>query len=194
MRDRRRIQVAIFILCVAVALLLWRRSDNRPELDSRAVVTQVRQLNELATVRYTVQKIVGIKEQKTPVGEESILLIMQASVQAGIDLSQLAPDDVSFRPDGSVVIRIPAARILGTTVDEKETKVWDRQKTWWTPWVAYNIDLERQARMEGLKAVEQAARDMGILSQAERNAEQAIRGLLNLAGVRSVTIVPKGTS
>jgi hypothetical protein len=154
----------------------------------------VRQLNQLATVRYTVQKVVGIKEEKQPVGSESILLVMQARVEAGIDLSSLREQDVFHRPDGALVIRMPDAKILNVAVDEKQTKVWDRTKTWWTPWVPYNVDLERRARLEGLEAVRQGALEMGILKDAERSAESSIRGLLGLAGIKAVVILPASIS
>jgi Protein of unknown function (DUF4230) len=110
-------------------------------------------------------------------------------VQAGIDLASLRPEDVTVRPDGIVVLRLPPAKILNVSIDEKETKVWDRQKTWWTPWVAYGLDLEQRARLAGMEAVTQAAVDMGILPQAEKNAETSIRGLLGLAGVKEVQII-----
>jgi hypothetical protein len=158
------------------------------------VVAQIQQLNQLATVKYTVQKIVGLREDTLPVGSESILLIMQATVQAGIDLAHLREQDVTFRDDGTVVLRLPPAQVLTVAVDEKETKVWDRQKTWWTPWVPYSKDLEQRARLSGLESVRQAALDMQILKQAERNAETSIRALLNLAGAKSVVVIPAGVS
>ena len=37
------------------------------------------------------------------------------------------------RSDGTVVERLSAAKILNISFDEKETRVWDRQKTWRTP-------------------------------------------------------------
>src|SRR6185295_2205167 len=135
-------------------------------------------------------KVVGLREQKQPLGSEAILLIIQASVQAGIDLASLHADDVTLRSDGTVVVRLPAAKILNVSIDESETKVWDRTKTWWTPWVPYSLDLEQRARMAGVEAVNKAALDMGILGQAERNARTSIQGLLGLAGVKSVQIVP----
>jgi hypothetical protein len=73
-------------------------------------------------------------------------------------------------------------------IDDKETKVWDRQITWWTPWVPFNPDLERQARLVARDTIQQAALDMGILDQARRNAEAAIRSLLDTLGVKSVTV------
>jgi hypothetical protein len=190
--NRRRI--AILLIVLVGAFFATRRLIRKAEVDHQAVVAQVRQLNQLATVRYTVQKVVGIREQKQLIGEESILLVMQARVEAGIDLSNLREQDVSQRGDGTVVIRMPAAKILNVAVDEKETKVWDRQKTWWTPWVPYSPDLEQRARTAGLETVKQAALEMGILKDAERNAESSIRGLLNLAGVKSVVIIPGSVS
>ena len=189
MLDHRRAAAILLILLVCV-FLATRRYTRNSDAETHTVVTQVRQLNQLATVRYTVQKVVGIKEEKQPVGSESILLVMQARVEAGIDLSSLREQDVFHRPDGALVIRMPDAKILNVAVDEKQTKVWDRTKTWWTPWVPYSIDLEQRARVEGLESVKKAALDMGILKDAEQNAESSIRGLLGLAGVTSVVIIP----
>ncbi len=180
--------VAALIVIVLVALL-WRR-ERRPRFDPNAVLTRVQQLNQLTTVKYTIQKIVGLKDEKFPVGSESILLIMQANVEGGIDLASMHNDDVSVQPDGGVIVRLPEPRILNVSIDEKETKVWDREKTWWTPWIPYSLDLEQRARLAGLEAVKKTALDMGILDQAERNAETSIKGLLGLAGVKSVRIVP----
>ena len=185
---------AVLVLALAAAFLLFRRGGQKPELDARSVVTQVRQLNQLATVRYTVQKVVGLREQKDPVGSESILLVMQARVEGGIDLSGIKEEDVFRRPDGALVVRLPPARVLNVAVDENETKVWDRTKTWWTPWVPYSRDLEQRARVAGLESVKQSALDMGILKHAERNAESSIRGLLGLAGIQNVVILPAGMS
>jgi hypothetical protein len=186
-------------ICTSLALLIsipifWIfKHESRPRIDPPSVLAHIQRLNQLATVKYTIQKVIGLTEQKQPVGSESILLIVQATVQAGIDLASLGPDDVKVRSDGTVVVRLPAAKILTVSIDEKETKVWDRHKTWWTPWVAYSLDLEQRARLAGIEAAGQAALDMGVLTQAEQNAETSIRGLLGLAGVKAVQIsFPRG--
>jgi len=187
----------LLAICGALSLLisvpiLWISRREGPRIDPPSVLAQVQRLNYLATVKYTIQKVIGLTEQKKPVGSESILLIVQASVQAGIDLASMGPDDVKVRPDGTVVVRLPAAKILNAFIDEKETKVWDRYKTWWTPWVAYSLDLEQRARLAGVEAASQAALDMGILHQAELNAETSIRSLLGLAGVKAVQVIATG--
>ncbi len=154
--------------------------------DQPAVVYEIRQLSELVSVRYLVQKVVGLEEKKSPVGAEKLLIIVQASVLGGIDLSQIQPDDVRRRPDGQWLVRLPPARILHVNIDDKETKVWDRRITWWTPWVAPDPDLERQARLKAIEEIESSARDMGILRDARHNAEGTIRALLGSFGIRNV--------
>jgi hypothetical protein len=187
---RSHVAIGLLLILLGCVFLITRRPEPKPDLDPQAVVAQVRRLNQLSTVRYTVQKVIGLKEQKQPVGEESLLLVIQARVEAGIDLASLREQDIFRRSDGAIVVRLPPARILNVAVDVNETKVWDRAKTWWTPWVPYSIDLEQRARVEGLESVKKAALEMGILKDAERNAESSIRGLLGLAGVTSVVIVP----
>ena len=188
----RSVRVAVGLVLIAIGVALWlvRRAPSAGQLESPSILTQVRQLNQLASVKYTVQKVVAIREQKQPVGSESILLILQANVEAGIDLAGLHSEDVSVGPSNHVVIRLPRAQILHISIDEKQTKVWDRQKTWWTPWIPYSLDLEQRARVAGLEEIKQEAIGMGILGQAERNAIASIRSLLGLAGIKTVAVVP----
>jgi uncharacterized protein DUF4230 len=157
--------------------------------DLPVVVQQIRALSELVSVKYTVQKVVGLEEKKSPFGAERLLLIVQAEVLGGVELSELREDDVARTSDGGVRIAMPTARVLHVVLNEKETKVWDREVTWWTPWVPANPDLERQARLEALESIKETAFEMGIHEDARRNAEEAIRRLLEAAGVSPVLFV-----
>jgi hypothetical protein len=184
----RSLQFPILILLVAAGAFLFWRSSTPPPPALPNVLVQVQQLNQLTTVRYTVQRIITLTEDKHPLGSESIVLIVQARVDAGIDLASLTEKDVATAKDGIVVIKLPPAKILNVAIDEKQTKVWDRQKTWWTPWVPYSLDLEKRARILGLDSAKESAIEMGILTASQRNAETSIRALLSLAGLKKVTI------
>jgi hypothetical protein len=173
------IVVLLLVLLLSAFVLEWglhpfRRSHS---LSTPAVVTQIKQLNQLATVRFSIQRVVGLTEAKVPVGEESILLIVQGDVQAGVDLADLHQQDVLLSGT-QASIRLPAPKVLTSYLDESQTKVWDRHVTWWTPWVPYSPDLEHRARLQALDEIRKAAIDMGILDRAEQNAENAIRQFL----------------
>ena len=180
--------VLLAVIVFVIARRITSATSPATTLDPVSVVHQIQRLNELVSVKYTVQKVVGLEEQKVPFGSEKLLLFVQAEVLAGIDLSKLATADIKWLPAKRMQVMLPPPKIEHVVIDDKETKVWDRQITWWTPWVPYNPDLERQARLKAKDTIQQAAIDMGILDQARRNAEAGIRNLLETFGVKSVTL------
>lgn len=153
-------------------------------IDAPAVVIQIRELKELVTVRYVVQKVVGMTEPHQPLGEESILLMVQGHAQAGVDLAEITQYDVQVSGK-KIKIRLPHAQILDVSIDEQNTKVWDRRITWWTPWVSPDVNLEHKARLTAVDDIRKTVLDMGILRDAESSARTAIR---DLAGAMGATV------
>ncbi len=177
----------ILLLAGSTAYLYYFGGRREPvvtrTVDPPAILKQIQELSELVTVSFGVQKIIGLEEEKVPFGSEEILLMVRAKVLGGVDLSQLTINDLDLATDGTLVIRLPAPQVLHVYVDEQNTRTWDRKKTWWTPWVDYNPDLERKARLAALEAVQAAALEMGILQEAEHNAERTIARVLAAAGL-----------
>ena len=169
----------VLLLLIIFGSALFRHAFSIRNWNSTAIVAQVQRLNQLATVKYSIQRVVGVREPKIPIGEESVLLMVQGEALAGIDLSKLKAGDVTFTGPKSLVIALPRARLLNVFIDEKQTKVWDHEITWWTPWVPIDPDLEHKARMQALDDMRKAALDMGILNQAQTGAESSIRDLLS---------------
>jgi hypothetical protein len=193
-RHRAALWLLLGILLTGAAAFVYLRVATRSgsaarSLDPPVIVQQVQRLNELVSVKYTVQKVIGLEEEKFPFGSEKILLFVQAEVLAGVDLSTLSEEDVIAGPDGGIALALPPPRIITVSIDDSQTRVWDRQVTWWTPWVPFSPDLETRARLTARETIEKAALGMGILDEAGRNAETAIRALLETAGVPSVTFL-----
>lgn len=173
--------LALVVLLVKSYIPLWPRRTASPA----TIVTEVRKLNQLVTVQFSIQRVVGIREPKVPVGEESILLMVQGEVLAGVDLDRLRDRDVTYGGDRSVTVALPPARLFKSFLDESQTKIWDRHITWWTPWVPYNPDLEHKARLQAISDVRDAALKMGILERAQRNAEVSIRELFSTLNLQA---------
>lgn len=172
-----------FLVVLVVGLLLFTRLGSvfgigPTAMDSMGVVTQVKKLDQLVTVKYSIQRIVGLKEEHQPVGEESILLMVEGQVLAGVDLSSLTPGDVQIVGGRRTSVTIPRAKIMHVFLDEHKVKIWDRRITWWTPWIAPDPDLEHRARLTALDDIKTAAIEMGILEDAQRNAQSAIQAFL----------------
>jgi hypothetical protein len=179
-----------FLVMLVVGLLLFTRLGSvfgigPAAMDSMGVVTQVKKLDQLVTVKYSIQRIVGIKVEHQPVGEESILLMVEGQVLAGVDLSSLTPRDVQIVGGRRSSVTIPRAKVMHVFLDEHKVKVWDRHITWWTPWIAPDPDLEHRARLTALDDIKAAAIEMGILEDAQRNAQSAIQSFLNTLNLDS---------
>jgi hypothetical protein len=185
------VSAVILALVATIVYLRYfapRAGEVHRVVDAPALVKEIQQLNELVTVKYSVQKVIGLKEEKVPFGSESVLLMVQATVLGGVDLSALSTDCVTVVTDQkSATVRLPPPKVMHVFIDDKQTKVWDRSRTWWTPWVALNPELEQNARLAALEAVQAAATEMGILKDAQHNAETTVREFLRVAGLSNVT-------
>jgi len=179
--------ISALIIGLAGLALYYRyfpqRTVVQTTVDTPAILRQIQALSELTTVRYNIQKVIGLKEQKVPFGSEQVLMLVQAKVLGGVNLAGATAN----RTGNAVVIGLPPASILDVSLDDRETKVWDRSKTWWTPWVSLNPDLEQNARRAALEDVRLAAMQMGILSNAQQNAEIIIRNFLQTIGLNQIS-------
>lgn len=185
MRKRSSIWIAAAFALIVLAVY-FRLGSPRNYLDPPLVVREIRGMNELTTVKYVMQKVVGIKEDKSPVGQEFLLLMVQGEVLAGIELGRVQSGDIRMA-GRTMEIRLPRPAVLNVFLDEGQTKVWDRHVTWWTPWVGFNPDLETRARRQALADMRESAIQSGILKEARARAETALASLFRAAGMEKVT-------
>lgn len=146
-----------------------------------SVITQMRELGRLETASYTVEKVLegGVDQGNDLLNlllGDRLLFIAHGEVIAGVDLTELADEDVTVSDDRqSVTLRLPPARILTQRLDNELSRVYDRQQGLLTKG---DPDLESQVRQEAERAVLQAACEGGILEQAQINAQRQVQILL----------------
>jgi hypothetical protein len=154
------------------------------------VVEGIRELNQLATVRWTESVLITRENGGTGFERifsgERVLLIAVGEVEAGVNLADMGEDDVQVDGD-RVTIRLPEPEILSTSLEEDETHVYDRD---FSP-LNFRPDdeLVEEARSEAEDEVEQAAQENGILDYAQRNAEDSIRAFVTTLGFEEVEFV-----
>ncbi len=167
--------------------LIW----NPTQPSESAVVLGVQRLNELATVKQTVQVIVTEEENESiltqPLPEfltgEKLLLVAVGEVEAGVDLDELGDDDVRV-VGKTVTIDLPDAHILGSSLDEDQTKLYDRDRGLLK--LRGNDDLLEEARRDAEDRMVETAREGDIIEQARNNAEESIRTFVTSLGYRRV--------
>jgi uncharacterized protein DUF4230 len=151
------------------------------------VVEGVRELDQLATVRWT--EFVPVTMQsggdvldRLFSGEE-VLVIATGEVEAGVDLSEIGKDDVRVEDD-TVTMLLPEPKILSSSLDEEKTRVYDRD---FSPLnVRPDDDLVEEARARAIEKVEETTRENGILEAAEANAKDSIRAFVTTLGFEEV--------
>ena len=174
---------------------LWGRVaafvTGRParfDVSSPTVVEKIRQLSRLETVEYSLDKIVEGERQSAFLPDflagDKLLLVAHGEVIAGIDLGQFKAGDVAVNGD-AVHVRLPAAQILTTRIDNSRTRVYSRTTGLL---VATDPNLESEVRKIAEQQIAQAALDDGILEKARQNARTSVTALLYGLGFRTVVM------
>jgi hypothetical protein len=174
---------------------LWNRFANFAtgrttsiDVSSLSVVEKIRQLSRLETVVYSLDKIVEGERQSAYLPDflagDKLLLIAHGEVIAGVDLAQLKPGDVFVKGD-SVQVRLPAAQVFTTRIDNGGTRVYSRTTGLL---VSADLNLESQVRLAAEQQIAQAALDDGILDKARANARTSVTALLYGLGFHTVDV------
>ncbi len=151
------------------------------------VVEGIQDLDRLATVRWTESVPVTRESGGTGLERfftgERVLLIASGDVEAGVDLARIGEEDVRVEGD-AVTIRLPEPEVFSANLDEGATDIYDRD---FSPLnLRPDDDLVEEARDEAVERIEAAARENGILEQAETNAEESIRAFVTTLGFEEV--------
>ncbi len=196
------ILIGVLLAMLLVAAAIWaftgfgllefgrmlRGGQVHISLDQPTVIRQIRELQRLETVSYTVDKIVS-GERENPVlpsflAGDRLLLVVHGEAIAGVDLSKLQPSDVVVDRQ-SVSIHLPQAEIFTVRLDNAKTRVYSRDTGLFsTP----DPNLEGEVRQEAERQIQAAALQDGILKTADSNARQTLTTLLTGLGFGNVEI------
>jgi len=187
------IAALVFTFLGLYAFLRYGQMQSK-KIDSTAVIMKVRALSRLETASFTIERIIDIKESTgTKLTDvlfgDSILLIAQGEVVAGIDLSKLTEKDITIE-DKKITLRLPAPEILTSRLDSEKTRVYDRRQGLFTKG---DKNIESKARSQAEASIRKAACDGKILDQAYENAKKQIRTLLLALGYEEVEITSSAT-
>ena len=134
--------------------------------------------------------IIDLKREPVNVWEEifgadSLLLLAEGEVVAGIDMTQVNKQDIVVRGD-HVSITLPAPAILYSKLDNNRTYVYERMTGLLRK---PDIELEGEARQLAEQAMIDRALQGEILKQAEANARMQIEAFLRVLGFTDIVIV-----
>jgi hypothetical protein len=157
-----------------------------------AVVQKIQRLARLETVVYSIDTVVeGAKSSAVLpdlLAGDRILLVVHGQSIAGIDLSQLKPEDVRItEKDGlrSIHVNLPPSQLFLTSIDNQHTRVYLRSTGVLVP---ADPNLETDTRAKAEQQLQQSALADGILDTASKNARATVTTLLYGLGFHDVSV------
>jgi hypothetical protein len=127
------------------------------------------------------EKVVVLEDAKW-YGESRVLLLAHGIVKAGIDLKRITADDVTISGK-SISIKLPQPQITDAYLDDKQSRVIDHTTGLLR---VFDKDLEQTARENAVDDIRRAARDAGILKDADQRARLELELFLREAGFEQV--------
>lgn len=147
----------------------------------------IQEMGELATVEYTVTKIIKASDNKTwfKPGERKILMTCEAVIKAGIDLSKI--DESNFSVDNkNVTLNLPAPTIISMSIPpEKIITAYEEVSTFREPFSSSERDA---LAVQAEKQIRNSVDSLGILFQAKANTGMLVGNLLKQLGYQQITI------
>jgi len=183
--SRRLLVLAMVIL----ALLAVNLAIPQKKVPPRVGVRTLKDLAELATVEYSVTKIVSYKDVAW-YGDRKILFEAAATVKAGIDLNELSEQDIKEEAGFAVTITLPAPKILLFNMKpENMREIFNESGILRDD---FSIEEKDGLLSQGEKDIRAKVARMDILQRAGRNARILVESWLDRMGFKAVHVVFKG--
>lgn len=186
--------IVLIVIGINTIVGLTRPKNSEIRMSSTTVIKELRALNRLETASFTIEKVIDAGTSGSTFQEflygDRILLVAHGEVIAGFDLSNLSDSDISVK-EKEVRLVLPKPQILATTLDNAQTRVYDRKRGLLN---SGNKDLESKARLSAQQTISEAACKGGIMDQASNNARKQLTALLKTLGFTAITIeIPQGS-
>ena len=174
-----------------LALLLLSACSRGPSLQDQLAgrIEQLSRTSELGTVEYTVRKAVKARDEGDwfKIGNRRILFSCTARIKAGINLERVPLDklvvDESTR---SVSLVLPHATVFSIDIPPEQIRLEYEDVTGFRQ---HFSDQERQALLrQGEREIVRDLPKLGILAEAESNAEEFFRPMLEQMGFENIQI------
>ena len=182
----RRTPLLVLLLALTLSgcarkVPLQQQLTERLELLSRTA--------ELGTVEYTVRKAVRARDEGEwfKIGNRRILFSCTAYIKAGIDLERLPLDKIVVdESTRSISLVLPHAAVLSINLPPEEIRLEYEDVTGFRQKFS---DRERQALLkQGERDIVRDIPSLGILAEAEENALEFFRPMLEQMGFENVQI------
>ena len=167
--------------------LLFNSCGHKKTLPPEQQVLALKEMSDLATVEYTVTKIIKATDNKTwfKLGDRKILMSCQATLTAGIDLSKIKGKDITINGK-TIELVLPHAKLISLNIKPEDIKTEYEDVTIFR---SAFTSAERDAlAAQGEANIRNSVNTLGILQTAEINATLVLNNFLRRLGYEKINI------
>lgn len=176
----------LFILCISATIALCGCGGKRLPTPAETVAT-LQEIQELATVEYTISKVVKASDNQTwyKIGDRKILITCEATVKAGIDMKAVTEKNI-VTSGKTIRIQLPPPKVLSVNLPPEGIQVAFEEVSFFRKEFtsAERDDLLKQAEDQ----IRNSSSELGILTQAKTNSQLFLSKFLLQLGFEKVEI------
>lgn len=171
----------LFLLCTL--LTGCRSSTPSPS----GIVAAMQQMQELATVEYTLTKVVKASDDQTwyKFGDRKILITCEAKVKAGIDFSAMDTRYIS-KNGKSISIQMPPPKIISINIPPEKISVAYQEVGFFR--TNFNVAEQNELMKQAEKQIIAKSTQLGILEEAKKNTRTWLTGYLAKLGFEEIDL------
>jgi hypothetical protein len=150
-------------------------------------VLTLKEMSELATVEYTITKIIKAADNKTwyKIGDRRILMSCEATIKAGIDMAAI--NESNFTISGKrITVNLPAPRIISIHLPAEKIKT-EYTEVGFLRAPFSNAERDAIAKQAEIQ-IKGSINSLGILDQAKVNTATFVTGFLKRFGYEQINI------
>jgi hypothetical protein len=173
------------IPCFLFLLLAGCRSKlSEPE---KKMIFAFREMSDLATVEYTLSKVVKASDNATwyKFGDRKILMSVVAYVKAGVDLAAVKEENAELKKD-NISILLPHAKIISLNIPPEEIREETQQTDFFRD--RFKNEEKNALLIQAENEIRGSVDSLGILKTAEENTKLFLENFIRRLGYKNVTI------
>jgi Protein of unknown function (DUF4230) len=174
-------------IIIATLFLLLFSCNNKSKEQQRKEIFAFKEMSDLATVEYTLSKVVKANDNATwyKLGKRKIIMSVMAYAKAGIDLSQIKDEQVVINNDG-IIIQLPKAKLIYLNIPPEEIK--EEMAATGLFRQGFDNNEKNELLIQAENSIRHSIDSLGILKKAEDNAQLFISNFVKRLGYKNVII------
>jgi hypothetical protein len=171
----------LYLMLLPLLMCCKKNEAHKPTIFS------LREMSDLATVEYTVTKIIKASDNKTwfKIGDRKILMSCEAHIKAGIDMSGISQNNFKIA-DKNIEVTLPEPKVISLSMPPESIKTeYEEIGVFRDKFTAADRDaLAAQAERQIRNSVD----SLGVLNQAKVNTSMFVTKFLKRLGYENVVI------